>query len=228
VAAPTYVIVDDHALFAEAVRFALDRHGFGCVGVATSAEEGLALVEGAGPDAVIVDVQLPDGDGVELARAIRERRPGTHVVLVTGMLDRATVLRAVSAPGVVLLPKGTSFDDLVGALRGGGGSRALVDLTVVADMLDADDVRGGRAEVVVGPGRRGARGELTARELEVLELMGSGLDPQAVAEELIVSIHTARGHVKNILSKLGARSQLEAVAVAHRQGILRMPATQPT
>lgn len=224
----SYAIIDDHALFAEAVRFALDRSGFACAGVATTAAGGLELVDATAPQAVIVDVQLPDGDGVDVAREIQARRPGTHIVLVTGMLDRATVLRTAAAPGVVLLPKGTSFDDLVAALRCNGGSRALVDLTVVADMLDADEVRGSRAEVVVGPGRRGARGELTARELEVLELMGSGLDPQAIADELIVSIHTARGHVKNILSKLGARSQLEAVAVANRQGILRMPAAQPT
>ena len=182
------LVVDDHGVFSELLRFALDAQpGIRCIGRARTSRAALELAASVDFDTAVVDVQLPDGDGLELARALRTARPAVHIVALTGFPTRDVSRRARDA-GIPLLAKDGSLDALL------------------AEVRDASPT--------------GSPLVVTAREREVLELLAEGLDATAISRALSISPHTTRGHVKSLLAKTGARSQLEAVAAARRAGIL--------
>lgn len=187
------LVVDDHGVFSELLRFALDaQDGIRCVGRARTFRAALELAASADFDAAVVDVRLPDGDGLDLVLALREARPAAHVVALTGF-PTAGIARRARDERVPLLAKDGSLDALLAHLR------------------PAAPTGGPPAEAPL---------VLTAREREVLELLAEGLDAAAIARALSISLHTARGHVKALLAKTGARSQLGAVATARRAGML--------
>jgi putative two-component system response regulator len=200
-------IVDARRLFSDALaRLLAATEGITVVGTAGSGREAEHLLAGRGADVVVVDAELPDGDGIDLARRIRAVRPDTAVIVLAAHDDDRLLLAALDAgcAGVVLRDR--AFDDL-------GAAIAAAD----------------RGEPVVAPGRlvgllgrRNATDQagLTRRETEVLALMAEGLSNEAIAQRLVVSLHTVRNHVQRILMKLSAHSKLEAVAEAGRRGLL--------
>jgi DNA-binding NarL/FixJ family response regulator len=200
-------VVDDHATLSELMARALTHEpGLTCVGTAASAEAALALVQAERPDAVLMDVQLGADDGMELTARLVGLQPGLRVVILTARTDPDLVHRAAAAGACSLLPKNGSLDDVVSALRSAphGG------LTVHPQLL--------RALVTAPPDTPAPT--LTERELAVLKLLADGRAVRQIAHLLTISEHTTRGHVKKVLQKLGAHSQLEAVAVAARLGLL--------
>lgn len=187
------LLVDDHSVFSELLRFALDaQKGIRCVGRARTARAAFELAESTDVDVAVVDVRLTDGDGIDLAMALRGRRRPIRCVALTGFPTADVVSRARTA-GIRLLAKDGSLDALLTELRGNPAAT-----TPVAARPPA----------------------LTAREREVLELLSEGLDAGAISRALSISVHTTRGHVKALLAKTGSRSQLEAVAAARRAGLL--------
>ena len=213
VGATRVMLVDDHRLFAEALAVAINRHAdLTCVGTPTTIEECLDAIEVARPDVILVDVYLPDGDGIDAIAAIRSRMPGVRVLVMTGHTDVEAMARAAAAGAGGFLPKESSIGAVLEAIRAARDGAMLVDGSTLAAIL----VRVGRRRVA-GPE---INGTLTRRELAVLELMGNGYDSHAVAERLAISLHTCRGYQKSILAKLDAHSQLEAVVVAARNGLI--------
>jgi DNA-binding NarL/FixJ family response regulator len=153
---------------------------------------------------------LPDADGIAIAEMLRHRQPDTRVVILTASNEATLVGRATAAGAAGFLSKNGALGDVLHAVHTAHGGGMTVSTDILARLLRS-------TAPVVGP--RG--GGLTAREHEVLELMGSGLDPRAIARRLGISVHTCRGYVKAVLAKLDAHSQLEAVAVATRRGLIQ-------
>ena len=199
-------IVDDHRMFVDSiVRVFIDETDIEVVGSAGSAAEVDALMLRVKPDVVILDYQLPDRDGVAVARALRELPDPPKIVMVTGYATPATVRAAVEAGCTGVVAKHRAAAELVGAVRAcarGESIAAVDDLFAVLGREGGDDAG------------------LTARENAVLQRLAAGESTDSMAASLFISRHTVRTHVQNLLNKLGAKSKLEAVAIARRRGLV--------
>jgi DNA-binding NarL/FixJ family response regulator len=205
------LIVDDHRTFAEMLALALDAETeFDCVGTVGSSA---AAIEAAGrlrPDLVVMDIQLGPDSGLNAARAIRTALPDAIVVVVSAHDGPEWVVRAARAGANAFVPKTGSLPQMLATLR-----RARPGSTLVAPSLFGVLPR-------TPPDAADAPEKLTARELEVLGLMGQGMAPDAIAHLLNIRVNTCRSYVKTIHARLGVRSQLEAVVEAHRLGLIEV------
>jgi two-component system nitrate/nitrite response regulator NarL len=202
------LIVDDQRLFAEAVQVALADHG---VEVTTAGDGATAMsaLERGGPHVVLVDVELPDGSGIDLGRRILERGDDTRVIALTAGRDPSTVDEVLRVGFSGYLTKDTKLDALVNAIRVVFDGEVVVsrDLAPSASRRDARD----ETSLLVS--------QLTSRELQVLELLTGGKASEEIALALHISRNTLRTHVQSILAKLGVHSRLEAAAFAVRHGL---------
>jgi DNA-binding NarL/FixJ family response regulator len=210
------LIVDDHLAFAEALEMAIDTYpDLACVGTPGTIEECLAAVEASCPDVVLIDVRLPDGDGIDAIAHIRAAHEGARVLVLTGYADVGIMARAASAGASGFIPKESPIRAVLEGVRATRNGTMLVDGSTLAAILSRVKPRRRTSARKAAIARR-----LTARELGVLALMREGLDSHAIAEQLAISLNTCRGHQKSILAKLEAHSQLEAVVVAARLGLI--------
>ncbi|GAA1770020.1 response regulator transcription factor [Kocuria aegyptia] len=202
------LVVDDHTTFAELLTGALSQEpDLRSVGVAGDVESSIRLCGARRPDVVVMDYHLAGGNGVTASARILRDRPGTRIVMLTGDPTQH-VLEAAATTGIcAFLPKDGSLATLLETIR----SARCGTMAVHPSLLTAAE-----------PGRRPGAGvpALTQRELQVLHLMAEGHSVGANARLLNITPNTCRGYVKTILVKLGAHSQLEAVAVASRLGLL--------
>ena len=182
------------------------------------------------PDVVLLDIEHPDADGIEGIRRIKATYPEVSVLVLTVGATPRRLVAAATVGAAGFLSKESSFPDILAAIRN-PGEKMVIDGSTLRALID--ECLGGQPPVaapVAWPGSEPAWARLTAREREVLALMGEGLDPRAIADQLVASLHTGRGHVENVLTKLGAYSQLQAVVVAARSGLLpadMRPAQRP-
>jgi DNA-binding NarL/FixJ family response regulator len=200
------VLVEDHDMVAEAIELALEQaSGITVVARAKSIAEALTETQRHKPDVVILDRRLPDGDAIS---AIGElSTTGARVLMLTGDASAAVATRVAQAGGAGLVLKSSRLDELESAVRQVAAGEVAFGSGVLTGVLDRLTGRDG-----------GAR--LTAREQETLLLLAGGASTEEVSERLGVARNTVRNHVQRILDKLGARSKLEAVAIARREGLL--------
>jgi DNA-binding NarL/FixJ family response regulator len=209
------LVVDDHRTFAELLSFALDAEvDLACVGHATTATEGIAAARQLRPDIVLMDLQLPDRDGITAAGILTRELPSLRVLILTAHPSPTEMARAGAAGACGFLAKDGSLTDVLAAIRTATRGSLVLPPSVVARFA------AGAADVP--DARRPGDASLTPRELDVLRLLGQGQDPRSIARDLGISLHTCRGHVKSVLSKLGVHSQLEAVVVATRTGLIQV------
>lgn len=204
------VIVEDHAAVAESLATALSGvDGIDVIDTAGDLQSGLSIVGARRPHVVLMDAALPDGDGAEAAPAVQDRSSGTAVVVLSGSLYPSTAVRAVRSGAAGYVSKVAALGDIIEAVRtaAGGGT------TFTPEQI--------HAAFTEDPGDDAT--SLTDRELEVLQLLADGRSTEEMTELLTLSIHTVRNHVGNLLAKLGVGSRLEAVAVAHRRGLVDPP-----
>jgi len=192
-------VLDDHRSFGEALSLALDVFDdISSVGVVSTAEALVDLVDQHEPDVLLLDYQLGHGTGIDCAATLIEADVDVRLILLTAHASVDVTLRALKTGFEQVLSKEAPLQDIVEAVRSAPHSHALPSA-----------------------GERPVR--LSRRQREVLDLMGQGLDPASIAEELFISVHTARSHVKDVLRAIGASTQLAAVTKAIREGYLLPP-----
>jgi two-component system NarL family response regulator len=202
------LIVDDHRLFAEIVASALDRLGVRVVGPVGTAAEAVVASAAERPEVVLLDLALPDGDGIDAGRAILEARPETVVLALSASTDPRAQTEAVKAGFRGFIPKDARLPAVVEAIRG-----ALDGRSVMIRPRDSTP-----ASLTGGISATSA-GTLTTREREVLELLVAGLGSRAIADELRISMNTVRTHVQSVLTKLQVHSRLDAARFALRHDV---------
>ena len=205
---PTVLVVDDHVVFGQLVERALTHESdLVCVGVATSVAQARQMCAATRPDVVLMDVRLPDGDGVEAAAELVRANPDLRVVILSAFIDSSLMQRAARAGATALQAKDGDLDDLLDAIRFAQPGTLAVHPKLLRQLVDDD------SPTVTAPA-------LTLREHEVLRMLAAGRDLSVISRELSISINTCRGHVKSLLVKLGAHSQLQAVVIAMRSGLI--------
>lgn len=208
------LIVDDHRTFTDLVRLALAAEDdLECVGAAHDAASARVMTARHHPDVLLMDVNLGKDDGLALAADLATIYPRLCIIVLSAHCDARVVRRAAAAEVCALVPKDGSFPDLLRVLRTPPSGRLRVHPGLIGP-------RGGQDRTAA---RRPPAAELTRREQSVLELLAEGREVRAIARELGISLNTCRGHVKTLLIKLDAHSQLEAVVVASRNGLLGAP-----
>jgi DNA-binding NarL/FixJ family response regulator len=204
------LIVDDHDVLASSLAMVLEAEGdITAVGVATTLEQARALIVSAQPDVLLLDHRMPDGDGVAAIGSLRSLRPSIGVVVLTASSADHVVLAAIEAGASGFLSKTRSLDEVTAAVRAAAAGESVISPEMLARLLP----RFGRSSPH-------AVDELTEREREVLALVAEGLSNAAIAERLVVSVHTVRNHIASLSGKLGAHSKLEALSIAVRRGLL--------
>jgi len=201
------IVVDDHAMLRRGLRFFLK--GFDdleLVGEASSAKEAIELCTGLQPDVVLMDMVMPDTDGAQATRTIRDRHPNIQVIALTSFQEQDLIEQALQAGAIGYLLKNVSADELARAIREAHAGRSILAPEATEALIKATRQRSSQAEY-----------GLTPREQEVLALLVEGLSNAEIADRLVVSLATAKFHVRGILTKLGVDSRMEAVALAYQQ-----------
>lgn len=218
VMSPTHrvLLVDDHLTFAELLTMGLDAQpDISCVGHVQQADRVVDEVLRLVPDVLLVDVHLGGDDGLALAAELHRLRADLRIIALTASLDPVDIARAAQAGVCAYLLKTGSLAEVLHAVRTARVGRLLLQPDMVLDLVALER----RSGQLFGPARRGP--PLTAREQQVLELLGTGLDVHAIAKRLGIRLSTCRGYVQNVLAKLDAHTQLEAVVAATSRGLLR-------
>jgi DNA-binding NarL/FixJ family response regulator len=208
------LLVDDHRMFREGVRIRLEQEpDIQVVGEAASAEEAMALMGQIEPNVVILDIKLPRTSGIELTRQLRTHRPELKILVLSGY-DFEQYVRALARLGIDgYLLKDAPQEALVQALRDIAEGGVVLPPSIASKVM-----RGYIASP--GNGRESDLWELTVRELEILELLSEGLRNAEIARQTSISIRTVEVHVRNIISKLGAKSRTDAVRIALEKGLI--------
>jgi DNA-binding NarL/FixJ family response regulator len=200
----TLVIIDDHEALREGLAVLLRQGGMEVVAAAANVAAGLDVVDDTHPDVAIVDIRLPDGNGIDLTRRLLERSPDLGVILYTGDSDFDLLYDGLDSGARGYALKAGSIDELLSAVEqvAAGG-------TYVDPRLD---------RVLLSEGATSRLPNLTPREREIMHLMAEGGTAQDVGDALGVSVETVRTHVRNVIRKLQARNRVHAIAIALQRG----------
>ncbi len=187
------------------------------VGTAANGAEALALVEATRPDVVLMDLRMPQVDGVEATGRLRAEYPQVRVVVLTTYADDESVFTALKAGARGYLTKDAGSEEIARAITRVAAGEAMLDPAVQARLLDRFDAAAGFAPPAVAPTDVDG---LTAREIEVLTLIASGLSNAEIAAQLVVGESTVKTHVNRIFAKTGVRDRAQVVAYAYRAGLV--------
>jgi DNA-binding NarL/FixJ family response regulator len=212
------LLVDDHLAFRQPLAFLLAREpDLAVVGQAGSLAEARAWLAGAGAGAALVDLDLPDGDGLDLVRELRRAAPPCPAVVLTASGTRLDAARAVEAGAVGVLHKASPVAEVVAALRRLAAGEPLLAPAEAVELLRLLGQRRERDRAA-----EAAIGRLTRRECAVLEALADGLSDREIAERLTIRPETVRTHMVNLYQKLGVDSRLQAVVFAARHGLVEL------
>jgi NarL family two-component system response regulator LiaR len=203
------LVVDDHAVVREGLRAFLDlQDGIEVAGEAADGREAVDLAERLRPDVVLMDLVMPELDGVAAMRLLRDRVPAARVIVLTSFLDDGKLMPALRAGAAGYLLKNAAPQEVARAVRVAHAGEALLDPVVAARLVES--LAGGQEPL----------DRLTPREREVLELLGRGFPNKRIAQELRLSEKTVKTHVGHVLAKLGVTDRTQAAVVAVRAGLV--------
>ena len=208
------LLADDHRMLRDSLRRSMEENGFDVVGEAADGAEAVQLAQSLHPDVVLMDVSMPNLDGVEATRQISRLVPEAQVVMLTMHADGEVMARAIQAGAIGYLVKDCAITDVVSAVRLAAGGESVLSADLAMSMLA--DVK----KTPIDPGNGHA--PVSAREEQVLQLVADGLSLPEVAAELFISVKTVKNHLASIYAKLDARDRTQAVLRAVRMGIIRL------
>ncbi len=198
------MIVDDHEALREGLAALLAASGLEVVGAAGNVASGHDLVEHNDPDVALIDIRLPDGNGIELTRDLLAAYPDLGVVLYTGDSDAELLFDGLDSGARGYALKAGSMDELVAAIERVAQGGSYVD-----PRLD---------RILLSPRATANVPQLSPREREIMHLMAEGMTAERIGEEITVSVETVRTHVRNVIRKLQARNRVHAIAIALERG----------
>jgi DNA-binding NarL/FixJ family response regulator len=208
------MIVDDHEMVAQALARTLDAEtDLHVVGHELTVGSAIEAARRLRPDLILMDFELPDGQGTAATAAIKLEHPATEVIMLTGYADGTVLAAALESGCSGFVSKEGDLRDLADTIRGVLAGEVRLPQNLMAELA-----------ACLRPRPRSIGFDLTPRELEVLALLAAGHSTEVLVRELFLSVHTVRNHVRNIMVKLHAQSRLEAVAIATKQGLLDKPA----
>ncbi|TQS42644.1 response regulator transcription factor [Cryptosporangium phraense] len=203
------LVADDQAIVRDGLVTLLDlADDIDVVGAASDGEEAVRLVADAHPDVVLMDLRMPNVDGVEATRRIRERFPGTAVLVLTTYADDESIGGALRAGARGYLTKDTGRAELAAAVRAVAAGQSTFAREVGERLI------GGFSAPPPAGGLRERFPALTPREIDVLDAMTQGHNNAAIAAELFLSVATVKSYVNTLFAKLGARDRAHAIAIA--------------
>jgi NarL family two-component system response regulator LiaR len=209
----TVLIVDDHAVVRHGIRALLEAEsGFTVVGDVGSGAEAVLLAADLAPDVVLMDLVMPEMDGVQAARLVKRQSPHSQIIVLTSYHDDEHIFPAIRAGALSYLLKSVGLTELTEAIRRAARGEATIHPHVAARLVRELD----------GGGQESAARyiSLSEREREVLELIANGLSNAQIAERLVISERTVKSHVNNILGKLHVADRTQAAIFAWREGIV--------
>jgi DNA-binding NarL/FixJ family response regulator len=200
-------LVDDHEVVRRGVRELLEaEEDLEVVGEAGTAEEAYARIPVANPDVAILDVRLPDGDGVEVCREIRSKHPGIACLMLTSYADDDALFSAIMAGAAGYVLKQVRGTDLVDGIRRVGRGESLLDPSLTSRVL----------ERLRHPPEQDELAGLTGQERKILDLIAEGMTNRQIGEQLFLAEKTVKNYVSNLLAKLGMSRRSQAAAYAAR------------
>src|SRR6476619_6035407 len=203
-------LLDDHEIVRQGLRALFESQGdFEVVGEASTAAEALARIPPLGPDVAVLDVRLPDGDGVEVCREVRAAQPEVRCLMLTSFADDEALFQAIVAGASGYVLKQIKGADVVEAVRAVASGRSLLDPSVTARVLER--LRSGSEEDEL-------LARLSPQERNILRLIADGLTNRQIAEEVHLAEKTVKNYVSNLLSKLGMERRTQAAVYAARLG----------
>jgi NarL family two-component system response regulator LiaR len=208
------LLVDDHAMVRQGVKaFLVTQPDLSVVGEAGSGEEAIKLAGQLIPDVILMDLIMPDMDGVETTRRVKQVSPRSQVVVLTSYHEDEHIFPALKAGALSYILKDVSAEELASAVRKAALGEAVLHPRVAARVIKELQ---GKREDNLNPFT-----ELSERELEVLKLIADGMSNAEMAAKLVLSEKTVKGHVSNILSKLHLADRTQAAVYAWREGVVR-------
>ncbi len=205
---PRLFLLDDHEIVRRGLRELLEgEQDFEIVGEAGTAEEALHRIPPTRPDVALLDVRLPDGDGIEVCREIRSAHPEIRCLMLTSFADDEALFSAIMAGASGYLLKQVRGNDLVDAIRRVALGESLLDPAMTARVLE---------RIRAGSDQEDELSGLTDQERRVLDLIAEGLTNRQIGERMFLAEKTVKNYVSNLLAKLGMSRRSEAAAFAAR------------
>ncbi|MCC6225861.1 MAG: response regulator transcription factor [Microthrixaceae bacterium] len=209
------MLADDHRMLREGLRRSMLEEGFDVVGEAQDGVEAVAMADRLDPDVILMDVSMPNCDGVEACRQVKSRQAGPKVVMLTMHADKEVLTNAIRAGASGYLVKDCSTNEIATAVRMAAAGDTVLSPQLAKSMLEEvrrlDERAHGEEERLV-----------TKREEEVLQLIADGCSTPEVATTLFISQKTVKNHLASIYQKLDARDRTQAVLQAVRMGIVHL------
>ncbi|QYN21147.1 response regulator transcription factor [Amycolatopsis sp. DSM 110486] len=199
-------LVDDHEVVRRGVADLLDEdEEITVVGQAGNVSQALARIPALRPDVAVLDVRMPDGNGIELARELRSKLPELKCLMLTSYTDEQAMLDAVMAGAAGFVIKDIKGMDLVSAVREVGAGKSLLDAHAAAALM---------ARLRESQAKKGPLSELSDQERKLLELIGEGLTNRQIAERMFLAEKTVKNYVSRLLAKLGLARRTQAAVLA--------------
>jgi DNA-binding NarL/FixJ family response regulator len=209
----TVLIADDHPLFRKGMRSLLETMPeITLVGEASSGHEAVELALAHQPDVVLMDLQMPEGSGLEATRELNKRSPNTRILVVTLFEDDDSIFTALRAGAHGYILKDADEEEMMRAIRAVGEGEAIFSPAIATRLMDYFAAASKQVPQEIFP-------ELTEREREILTLIARGESNAAIAERLTISLKTVRNHVSNIYNKLQVADRAQAAIRARDAGL---------
>jgi NarL family two-component system response regulator LiaR len=208
------MIVDDHEMVRQGAAVYLEaQEDVHVIAEASSGEEALNMAKELVPDVVLMDLVMPGLDGVEATRRLKDYSPRSQIIILTSFHEDEHIFPALQAGAISYLLKDVKAAELVEAIRRAAHGEATLHPRIAERVIK---------EFRVGdPDRQRLFTDLTEREMEVLKLIASGHSNQKIADQLVISVGTVKGHVSNILGKLHLADRTQAAVYAWKEGLIQ-------